>query len=862
MAHSGQDDAGRDTSVPNERAVEAERLLDRDADAACTLAADVLATQPRVDDASASTCHRVLATAALRTGDMETAGLQIETAVRLAERSSSTVTLGKALMTTMAVAASTGDPSRALELADRAEPLLPGELRVRLAIQRGSVLVAGFAKVDEAIAVFDRVLTDFPEIQGLELGMLRLNRGTQLLRRGDLADAAEDFRHAASAFHAVGNDRHQTAALLHLAMAAARMGDLPTVFEIHRQLTDLDAVSRSDPHDVLDLAECLVIAGLLTEASDLVDRAVQLGRESGVSELTVQIELLAARVHRLLENPTGRQAAERARVSAEQVGSEALQALAAIEVAMSGADSERPNDEVINLRRAADVLRALGHRHQARDAEIEALSREVTAPGAAPTAERLPAMEAGLTPFDRAQLRHLRALLLCADDDPARARRELLAGIRDIESARAAIAASDLRAAAGDRAPRMAALGLRLAIEAGRPRPVLEWAERVRATALRLAGPPLPSSELRDELDELRRLEEAEPNSAASFERRIANRLRADRVTGHVVRASSATEICQRLGTDRVLLEYLDVEGQLMVCVVARRRVHVVDLGITTHDVEQLTAKLLFGLRRMASRTGPSAAAAGAMVDQLARHLAERILPARWRHANEFVVVPTGPLHHLPWAILRPLDATPFVIAPSAHVWCTVADRTGTGKGLVVGTGQGLVEAEAEARDVAACWTEPTRQLLGVSSSDLRTHLPGSMVAHLCCHGRFRSDSPQFSALDLDDGPFTVFDLESIPDLPPLVVLSACSLGSVDVRLGDDVLGFPAALFARGVSTLIASVLPVEDAAIRAVMTQLHAGLAGGASPAVALRDARVAVRDDGLAQAAAASTVLCFGRG
>ncbi len=244
----------------------------------------------------------------------------------------------------------------------------------------------------------------------------------------------------------------------------------------------------------------------------------------------------------------------------------------------------------------------------------------------------------------------------------------------------------------------MAALGLRLAIEAGRPRPVLEWAERVRASALRLAGTQGPSSELRGQLDELRRLESVEPASTAPLERRIVTRLRADRATGEIVRASNATEICERLGRDRVLFEYLDVGGRLLLCAVARGRVHVIDLEITTRDVEQLTAKLLFGLRRMASRTGPSAAAAGAMVDQLARHLAERILPVRWLGADEFVVVPTGALHHLPWAILPPLGAAPFVIAPSAHVWCTVADRRGGGEGLVVATGPGLVEAEAEAR--------------------------------------------------------------------------------------------------------------------------------------------------------------------
>lgn len=793
---------------------------------------------------------------------MDTARVQIEMAVRLAERSSSSLALGKALMTNMAVAASSGEPTRALRLADRADPLLPTELRVRLAIQRGSVLIAGFSKIDEAITVFDQVLTDFPGIRGLELGVLRLNRGTQLLRRGDLVEAAEDFREAAHAFQSVGNDRYHSASLLHLAMAAARMGDLPTVFEIYRRLVDLDAVSRSDPHDVLDLAQCLTVAGLLAEASDLIDTAVDLDRTSGASGLTVQINLLSARIHRLLTNPTGRLAARKAQECADQLGSEALQALAAIELAMWAGEGRSTDGGVVELRRAADILTRFGHRREARDAEIEILSREVMGGAAGSSVTTLPTMEAGLTPFDRAQLHHLRALVLCTVGDPARARRELIAGIRSIESARAAIAAADLRAAASDRAPRMAALGLRLAIEAGRPRPVLEWAERVRATALRLANPQAQPPTLRGQLDELRRLDTAEPASAAPLERRIVSRVRAGRATGDVVRAADAAEICERLGTNRVLLEYLDVEGRLLLCVVTRGRVHLVDLEITTDDVEQLTAKVLFGLRRMASRTGPSAASAAAMVDQVARRLAERVLPTRWLDADEFVLVPTGPLHHLPWAILPSLSTVPFVIAPSAHVWCTVAERTSLGTGLVVATGPGLMEAESEALDVVASWPESARLLLGASSADLRTHLPGSMLAHLCCHGRFRSDSPQFSALDLDDGPFTVFDLEAIPDLPSLIVLSACSLGSVDVRRGDDLLGFPAALFARGVATLIASVLPIEDAATRTIMSRLHVDLAGGASPAVALRDARVAVRDDGFAQAAAASSLLVFGKG
>jgi len=140
--------------------------------------------------------------------------------------------------------------------------------------------------------------------------------------------------------------------------------------------------------------------------------------------------------------------------------------------------------------------------------------------------------------------------------------------------------------------------------------------------------------------------------------------------------------------------------------------------------------------------------------------------------------------------------------------------------------------------------------------------LPGAAIAHLVCHGRFRIDSPQFSALELSDGPFTVFDLEGLDDLPPLVVLSACNLGSVDVKVGDDLLGFPAALFARGVSTLVAALLPVEDVATRALMVRLHQQLVAGIPPARALRNARLAVRDLGPSHAAVAASFLCFGAG
>ncbi len=203
----------------------------------------------------------------------------------------------------------------------------------------------------------------------------------------------------------------------------------------------------------------------------------------------------------------------------------------------------------------------------------------------------------------------------------------------------------------------------------------------------------------------------------------------------------------------------------------------------------------------------------------------------------------------------------PFVIAPSAHVWCEASSRGRWGDGLLATVGPDLVAADDEAAAVARAWGSRRKPVRGTADL-MRERLPGTAVAHFCCHGRLRTDSPQFSALELHDGPFTVFDLEGIDRLPPVMVLSACSLGSVDVHVGDDLLGFPAALFARGVATLIAAVLPVEDGAARDLMVDVHRGLAAGTGAAEALRDARVSAASAGGAHAAAAASFLCFGAG
>ena len=49
--------------------------------------------------------------------------------------------------------------------------------------------------------------------------------------------------------------------------------------------------------------------------------------------------------------------------------------------------------------------------------------------------------------------------------------------------------------------------------------------------------------------------------------------------------------------------------------------------------------------------------------------------------------------------------------------------------------------------------------------------LDGATVAHLACHGHFRSDSPLFSSLELADGPLSGYQLQRLRRAPELIVL-------------------------------------------------------------------------------------------
>ena len=183
----------------------------------------------------------------------------------------------------------------------------------------------------------------------------------------------------------------------------------------------------------------------------------------------------------------------------------------------------------------------------------------------------------------------------------------------------------------------------------------------------------------------------------------------------------------------------------------ARGKLAVHALGATAH-AEQL-GWLRFALRRLArGRLDPGAraaalanagAAAAALDEQLVAPLLQTIGGA------PLVIVPTGALHALPWSALPSLRGRPVVAAPSLSTWLELETRPRRrAKRVTLIAGPSLRHAAPEVRELAARLDGST--LLTGRNATVDAALAafdGAKLAHVACHGRFRSDSPLFSSL-------------------------------------------------------------------------------------------------------------------
>ncbi|MEU7906573.1 CHAT domain-containing tetratricopeptide repeat protein [Actinoplanes sp. NPDC049118] len=446
-------------------------------------------------------------------------------------------------------------------------------------------------------------------------------------------------------------------------------------------------------------------------------------------------------------------------------------------------------------------------------------------------------------------------------------------GLRDLARHRAALPSLELRVLAAGHGAELGALGLRRLLPTASAGRILEWLERTRTAALLRVQPPATGVDedviaLRGVEQELRtaRLERGkEPSSLltrqSALEARIRRRSWAGEDVGGEAAALATAADLRRALDGRWLVEYAVVDDQILAVVVEPRRTRMIELGPAGPVLQEADAAA-FGLRRLLHGTRFAAAARTAAQDAFDALSRQLIVPLGVPADVPLVVVPSALLLGVLWS---PLHPAPVSVTPSGGLWARAKRTLGAGgpARVAVVAGPGLPGAVEEARVVAAEHEEIVTLLPPESTVDATLELIGKAdVAHLACHGLFRSDSPLFSALELSDGSLTLYEMLARGVAPRRVVLASCDSGTQQPYGGNEMLGFVSALMSNGSAGIVAAEVPIPDGVCAVPMTALHRRISRGDTLASAVWHARAALAEGGPEEYVAWSGLTAYGPG
>jgi tetratricopeptide (TPR) repeat protein len=504
---------------------------------------------------------------------------------------------------------------------------------------------------------------------------------------------------------------------------------------------------------------------------------------------------------------------------------------------------------------SAARLRGLRLAHDADRADLLA-ARLLAALGRDAEAERLVAGAARRgAPLENQVLRALVAAELAqAGGDRRRLFRQARSGLDVLHRHRVRYGSADLQAGASALGYRLADVAVVEALRSGSPRLVFDWSERARGQVLR-SRPVLPPGdpELAAALGELRQLRHAgrllelsgrrDPvlrGRVAELERLIRERGWRASGTGESSATATLPEVAAALG-DRVMVVLFFPPGRMVALVIRDGAAKQVELGAGS-AVPEAVRRVVSGLDVLAGRLPDRLAAVvrGSARAQLGLIDEAVFAPLRAEIGDrELVFVSVTPA---PWTLLPALRGRPVTVVPSASVWLAATRAAAAplppGQPVLI-AGPYLAHAESEVDRISAA--VPGSQVLAGASATVDgalKALDGAPLAHLAAHGHHQPENVLFSSLDLADGPLMAYDLQALRTPPRQVVLSACEVGRADVRAGEEVFGFTAALLHAGTPTVVASVSRVPDEAALDVMTAYHRALATGVGPAAALAGA------------------------
>ncbi len=844
-------------------------------------AATALARRARLagELGAAAMAECALGIAALHLQNTDKAVRHLRAAIALGRRAGDGQIAVEARLRLAGVLNVAGRPVSALREIDGVVAESTGVDRARALAQKGAIQLQ-LGRLDpglEALEAAAPVLRSAGDLMWLK--RLLANRGLGHARRFRFALAKADLTEALRLNNELGIELSVAFIEQNLGWVDTLRGDVPNALQhLDRAEETLRRLGAQIGFLLEDRANLLVSVGLVAEARSIARQAAAALDQEGQRISLPDVRLLLARIALLDGDPEGAtMEARRAAREFARLGRPRGQALAQFLVlAGRAAGPTRSRVSLGAVRRAVDALDTAGWRADAIEARLLLAGLEDERGSGDRGTSQLALASAGRRrgpAATRAAAWHAEARLRWQDGRRRAALSAVEAGLRVLDEHRSGLGAADLRAHSGVHRIGLSTLGLRIAVEGGRPETILRWAEYGRASHL-LLPPLLPpdDDELAVHLADLR-LTVADVNAAVTEGRdsavAVGRQLAAERrvrdlsrrrpgVVGPSMTPIGLSALSSALGS-RALVEYAELDGALFALAMADGLAHWRALG-PVQPLRALTDRLPFALHRLAADANDPAAIRLLLRDATARLDALLLAPlADVVDDRPLIIVPTGPLQSLPWSTLPSCAQRPVTVAPSATTWHAASLTAPASGRTVVVAGPGLPGASREAQSIAQMYGVTALSGPSATVGAVQVALAGADVAHLATHGRVHPEHPLFSSLQLTDGPMTGYDLEQLRPVPRLVVLAGCNTGRDAVVAGEELLGLTATLLARGARQVIATVVPIPDTDTEPVMTAFHARLLAGESAASALALAQAEASGGG--QAAAAGFV-CIGGG
>lgn len=687
-----------------------------------------------------------------------------------------------------------------------------------------------------------------------------LNGGLARLSLLELEPARADLERALAIAVAEAVPEQEFKARHNLGCLAYYAGSLPEAIALMREADAMDVqVGRVRAQH--DLALVLLEAGLLDQARETLARALGTARAEGhrLEEADLRVDLAGCAVLRG-EPAAARDHLDAAVTAYRARGARERQRYAALlrsSVALAEGVAPRGLDRVLEPWR--EVARpVLPDERLATRVEVEALLARGDVAGASRVAARLAApVRQGLAADMHERL--LVARVAAAEGDRTRARRTVQGALRRLTDRVAPTQSVEIRSALALHGQRLADFDVTDALADGSVGRVFDSVERWRAVSHRLAPVTAPADarvgQLLAELRQVRR-EAVDAGGGVDAGR---SRARAAALEWEVSQLDWAAAEQADAGGDGRPTAHLTARGllrtrggQLLVMFAHDGEQHaLVSSGTATSlhhlgpsaRVAALADRLSRDLHAHAfAGTDPALrAAVGRAVQQSLGALGDALLGRVRLEDSPVVVVPGLTLRAVPWGMLPQLAGRPVTVAPSVTRWSAPLldpSRPPAGSLTVTAlTGPQLRRADHEAERVVGHWGAagvPVELVRQAASADVRASLATDGLVHVAAHGTHEPQSPWFSSLHMADGPVFAHELPR-PAAPRHVVLSACDVGRMDPRPGDEPLGLTAALLGLGVQSVVAAVAPVADEIAAEAMASYHARLASGMSASAAL---------------------------